>query len=658
MPIPDKSLNDALALHRAGDLSGAETAYRAMLATDPADADALHLLGVVADARGEPAQAVELISQALRVRQSPRFHSNLGMALGHLGRHEDAVAAYRRALDLRPDYPEALNNLGTSLDALNRPVEAVVAYRRALALRPDQAPWWGNLGSALLAARDPEHAEAAFRRAVALAPALASAQAGLGRVLRETNRPGEAEAAFRAQVALDPADPSAQLNLAAALGDQDRVDEAVALLPTVLAADPALPEAHHSLATALRQLGQLDQAEAAAREAVRLRPDYADALANLGTVLREQGRLTEAEAPLRRAIALRPHSASGYSDLAIALADGGRVHEALAVLDLAVALAPQDPETRHNRALLLLLMGRLAEGWPAYEVRFDTRQGRPDQRSFAQPVWRGEPLAGRTILLHAEQGLGDTIQFCRYVPMVAALGGRVVLEVQRPLLSLLAHLDSVALLLAQGDPLPPFDLQCPLLSLPLAFGTTLASVPASFPYLAAPAAVDERWRTRLPARTAREPYRIGLVWAGSPRHVNDRRRSLPFTALHPLWSVPGVTWFSLQVGPRTADLAAAPAGAIEDVGSSLPDYAETAGAIGRMDAIVSVDTSVAHLAGALGRPCLLLLPFTPDWRWLRHGTASPWYPSLQLLRQDRSSLWEPVIAAVGGRLAELLGAHP
>ena len=651
MNTMDAALQRGLAHHRAGRLAEAEADYHALLAADPRDADALHLLGVAADARGDSARAVALIGQALQVRDSPRFHSNLGMALGRLGRHDEAFAAYQRALRLRPDYPEALNNLGTTLEALGRPAEAAEAFRRALALQPEQAEWWGNLGNVLTALRQADAAEDAYRRAVALSPTLPRAHAQLGSALRKEGRPSEAEAAFRAQVTLSPDDPDAHLNLAAALGEQDRAAEAAALLPRAVALAPERPEAHHTLATALRQLGRLDEAEAAGRHALALRPHYAEALGNLGLILREQGRLDEAEPLLRRALALQPTTVRAFNDLAIVLADQARLHEALAVLDLAAALDPADAETRHHRALLLLLQGRFGEGWAEYEARFDTKQGRPDRRGFAQPRWDGEALEGRTILLHAEQGLGDTLQFCRYASLVAGRGGRVVLEVQPPLRPLLASLPGVAQLIVQGETLPPFDVCCPLLSLPRAFGmgegADAGAVPAGTPYLAPPADALARWRERLPP--GRAP-RVGVVWAGNPRHVNDRRRSLPFAALAPLWDVPGVSWASLQAGPRASDLAGAPPGVIEDLAPRLHDFGETAAAVCQLDLVVTADTAVAHLAGALGKPAFVLLPFVPDWRWLRRGGSSPWHPTLRLFRQDARREWASVVDAAAAAL--------
>jgi Flp pilus assembly protein TadD len=653
MPSRDEMLETGMTQHRAGRLAEAEATYRAMLGSDPNDADALHLLGVVEDAKGAPARAVELIGRALEIRASPRFLSNLGMALGHLDRHEEALLAYQRALQLRPDYPEALNNLGTTLEALGRPAEALVCFQNALKLQPDRAEWWSNVGNVLLLLRRHEEAEAAYRQAVALSPALPRLHGDLGRALRRQGRPAEAEAAFRTQLALDPTDPNAHLNLAASLGEQDRPAEAVQALPAALALAPERPEAHHNLSTALRQLGQLEEAEQAARRALALRPDYHDALGILGLVLREQGQLGEAERVLRQALAQRPAEIANYNSLAVTLVDAGRMHEALAVLDLAIALAPMDPGMRLHRAFVLLLLGRLAEGWPDYEARLDTTQGRLDQRHFAQPRWRGEALNGRTILLTAEQGSGDTLQFCRYAKLVADCGGRVVMEVQPPLRRLLQSLAGVDTLVAQGEALPPFDVHAPLLSLPHLFGTEISSIPTCGPYLSPPAKTLAAWEQRLP-RSDRP--RIGLAWAGNPRHVNDRRRSMNFAALEPLWALPDIAWASLQVGPRSADLATAPPGLIEDLSPALSDFAETAAAIQQLDAVITVDSAVCHLAGALGKPTHLLLPFAPDWRWLRKRADTPWYPRLRLHRQDETRDWRALMEQLAHVLRDSLAS--
>ena len=258
----------------------------------------------------------------------------------------------------------------------------------------------------------------------------------------------------------------------------------------------------------------------------------------------------------------------------------------------------------------------------------------------------GRGLNGRTILLHAEQGLGDTIQFCRYAALIAAQGGRVVLETPRALLKLLTGLQGVERLIATGDPLPAYDFHCPLMSLPHIFATSLATIPAPSSYIRIEEARRRDWRQRLSSATER---RVGLVWAGNPQHGNDRNRSLPFSALAPLWNVPGIRWYSLQLGERRADLNTAPLGVIEDLSPYLDDFTETAAAISALDLVLTVDTSVAHLAGAIGHPAWVMLPFVPDWRWLMRREDSPWYRSLRLFRQHRRGAWESCRSRHRGR---------
>ncbi|HUW80587.1 MAG TPA: tetratricopeptide repeat protein, partial [Acidocella sp.] len=615
-----------------------------MLADDPRDADALHLLGLILDVRGDPARAVLLIEQAIAVRDAPRFHANHGMVLSRLGQHEAALLAYAKALAAQPDYPEALNNQGATLEQLHRLDEAAASFRAAVTARPGYAEAWGNLGHVLRALRRPDEAEAAYHRAVAVAPGMAGLQAGLGGLLREQSRPAEAEHAYRRQVALAPGDAVALTNLAAAIGEQDRGANAAALLEQALSLAPANPETYCSLGAALQQLGRFEEAEAACRQALALRPGYNDAMANLGTILRDLGQLDAAEAMQRQVIAAWPAEAMGYSNLAVTLVDQARWYEALALLELAVAIAPGNPEIGHHRALLLLLLGRMEEGWAAYEVRFQTKQGRPDQRGFTVPQWRGEACAGRTILLHAEQGFGDTLQFVRYAIQVVAGDGRVVLEVQAPLVELLRHSLPDLTVVPRGSALPAFDLHCPLLSLPAVCGTAAAP-----PYLAASADAVARWQAYLPQ--GRKP-RVGVVWAGNARHIDDRRRSLPFKALAPLWDLEDIEWVSLQVGPSAAATYGLPP-VLRDLSPALTDFAETAAALGQLDLVITVDSAVAHLAGACGVPAWVMLPFTPDWRWLRTGDTTGWYPSLRLFRQDARRTWPVVVEAVALALREM-----
>jgi hypothetical protein len=296
----------------------------------------------------------------------------------------------------------------------------------------------------------------------------------------------------------------------------------------------------------------------------------------------------------------------------------------------------------------VLLLGRLVEGFEEYEARFTTKQGLADRRYFAQPIWSGEPIVGQTVLLHAEQGLGDTIQFVRYVPFVAERDARVLLEVEAPLARLVHSVEGVSKVIVRGEAPPGFDVHAPLLSLPRAVGTVLSTIPARVPYLAPPPEAQTRWLSRLPKTQCR---RIGIVWAGNPRQPNDRRRSVPFPALAPLWELPDVRWVSLQVGPRSQDLLAVREGLIDDLAPELDDFAETAAAVLRLDLVIAVDTAAAHLAGALGIPTWIMLPFASDWRWLCTGDRSPWYPSVRLFRQNADRSWAPVVEAIARAIA-------
>ena len=410
---------------------------------------------------------------------------------------------------------------------------------------------------------------------------------------------------------------------------------------------PVFAEAHSNLGNVLKDLGRLDDAIAAYNNAIQLKPDFAEAHSNLGNALQDLGRLDEAVAAYNQAIRFKPDFAEAHSNLGNALKNLGRLDDAIAAHNSAIFHQPDYAQGHFNLGIGLLLSGDISNGWTEYEWRWRREEKAAALRGFSKPQWQGEAVNGRTVLLHAEQGLGDTIQFCRYAALVAARGGRVILQTPRPLLSALSGVKGVDRLIAAGAPLPAFDVHCPLMSLPHIFGTRLATIPAPLAYIPVEEAKRRNWRQFFSPATGRK---IGLVWAGNPQHGNDRNRSLPFAAFAPLWNIPGVRWYSLQVGERRADLDAAPPGVIEDLSPYLDDFAETAAAISQLDLVLTVDTSVAHLAGAIGRPTWVMLPFAPDWRWLMGRQDSPWYPSVRLFRQDRRGAWESVIHSIEAAL--------
>jgi Tfp pilus assembly protein PilF len=463
--------------------------------------------------------------------------------------------------------------------------------------------------------------------------------------LHRAGRFAEAEPLYLALLREDPHHFDAMHLLGVVRQQQGRHADAVDLIGRALALRPNDPAALSNRGLSLSALGRAHEALASCDQALRLKPDYADAHNNRGLALAALRRPAEALKSYEAALALAPSHIDALNNRGIALFDFNRRDEALTCFDRVLALEPDHAHAHWNKAQVLLLAGDFARGWIEHEWRFASNPVLG--RSFAQPFWHGDTsIEGKTILLHAEQGLGDTIQFCRYAPMVAAHGARVVLEVQRPLVELMRTLDGPADVVARGDALPAFDLHCPLLSLPLAFGTEFATIPARTPYLTAPA---RDWDSRLGVKRPR----IGLVWSGNPGHKRDAARSIPFYALMPVLDA-DATFVSLQKDVRSSDAAVLKQTKIVDVADELSTFADTASLIAGLDLVISVDTSVAHLAGALGKPLWLLLPQVPDWRWLMDRDDSPWYPTARLFRQDATRAWGPVVARVRDALHAMI----
>ncbi len=504
-----------------------------------------------------------------------------------------------------------------------------------------------------------------------------------GILLAQQGRLDESVACFRQAIALWPEYGDVHSNLGNVLSFLGRVDEAVAAYEAALRLRPDDPIVLNNLSNALRLLGRLEESAAAARKAVALRADYADAHNNLGATLLMQGQAAEAADCFREALRLRPGLAEAHGNLmeavrrlgrpqeavarpgpgqespealnnqGNALKDQGRLDEAIACYRRALRHWPDYPELHYNLSLALLVQGNFAEGWPEYEWRW---RWHPELvRPFRQPPWDGTPLDGRTILLYAEQGLGDTIQFLRYAALVKERGGTVVLECQEVLLALAATCPGIDRLVAAGSELPAFDTHAPLLSLPRIFRTTLETVPARVPYLSADPGPVERWREAL---AAVEGFKIGIAWQGNPGNPNDQRRSIPLTGFEPLARLEGVRLLSLQKG-RGAQQLAELAGRfpVTDLADRQPGdidpFVNTAAVMKNLDLVVTVDTAVAHLAGALGVPVWVLLPHVPDWRWLLEREESPWYPTMRLFRQKEAGNW----AEVFGRVARLVASR-
>jgi tetratricopeptide (TPR) repeat protein len=687
--IPE-ALANAVQHLQAGELQIAEQIYRQILAVDPDQADALHLLGVIAFQMGKHEFAIKYISRAIDLDGTESaFHSNLGNAFKAQGKLDEAVASYRRALELRPDDAGAYNNLGSALQAQGKLDEAVESYRWALKLNPDHVEARGNLGNAFQNQGRLDEAIEAYRRALELNPDLPEAHYNLGNAYQEKGKLDEAVASYCQELKLKPAHAQAHNNLGIAYKYQGKLDEAVACFHRALELRPDEAEVYSNLGTALVEQGKLDKALDSYRRALELRPDYAIAHYNLGNALQAQGKLEqavasyhqalelkpddpvaqnnlgnvyqaqekldEAVACYRRALQLEPDYAEAYSNLGNAFRQLRRFDESLASYAQALRIKADCAEALFNRSLLRLLVGDFQRGWPEYEWRWKT--GQLVERKFSQPLWDGNPLEGRTILLHAEQGFGDTIQFVRFAPLVKERGAAVILECQRGLLPLLEGV-AVDRLVGEGQEIPSFDVHAPLLSLPGIFKTRLNTIPANIPYLFAKPPLVERWRARLQQIAG---YQIGVAWQGSPGYRSDRDRSINLTHFTTLARIPGVRLISLQKGTGTNQLSdVRDLLPITDFRDELDDtngpFMDTAAIMQSLDLVIAADTAVAHLAGALGVPVWLALSFVPHWPWLLDRTDSPWYPTMRLFRQKRPGDWAGVFDEIQSALRERLNS--
>jgi len=623
------------ALRAAGQAEDAAQAYTRAIRLD--GLNELARLGVaeLKLASGRPADA--LIDFELALRHRPALvaaHLGRGNALAVMSRFEAALASYQRALELHPRLPEAEFAAGFALSRLGRLKEAETRYRRALVERPDFAAAWMNLGSLLRDQGSEGYAEAALTRAVELRPDLISGWINLAMLERERGRPANAEAHLRRALALNPEQVETHIAWCQFRAGEHDLAGAWGWLRWALARDPDQPEA-----------------------------------ANMrGILLHTEGRFAEAVAAFEQAEVLGHRAAC--SNRGNTLLDLGCMDEALAAHAAAVALDPAHAGAQYNLALTQLRLGDWERGWPGYESRWRFREVHRRPRTFTEPRWRGETLHGQRILLHAEQGLGDTIQFCRYAALVAERGGFPVLEVQPPVERLMHSLAAVRAGRAEVALLGGkrtesglrFDLECPLLSLPAVFGTAVGTVPWTGAYLAAdPELVAEK---RLALRGMRAdagpetPLRIGMAWAGNPRYKADRQRSTTLSTLLPVLRTPDITWISLQKGEAAGQISSLPDDVVLlDGASEAPDLADTAAVIDGLDLVISTDTSIAHLAGAMGKPVWILLPHLSDWRWMQEVERTPWYPTARLLRQPTPGDWRAVVERAICELALLRRAN-
>ena len=675
-------LQRGLALHQQGKLLEAGAAYESVLKQNPSHFDALHLLGIIASQSNNHQLAGDLIAQAIALYpNNAAFYANRGIALQALKQFDAAVASYDKAISLKPDHAQAYFNRGDALQVLKKFDAAVASYDKVIDLNPDSVEAYANRGNALQELKQFDAAVGSYDKAIALKPDSAEAHSNRGLALHELKKFDAAIVSFDRAIALNPDSAQAYYNRGnslqelkqfdAAVASYDRAiglkseyaeahynrgnslqelkqfDAAVASYENAVSIRPEYAEAHSNLGDALQAIKQFDAALTCYNKAIDCRPEYAEAYANRGVALKELKQFEASVASYDRAIQLKPDYAEAFSNRGIALENLNQFTAAIASYEKAISLKPDYAEAYWNKSLALLLRGDFAKGWPLYEWRWKNEISQTKLRNFTQPLWLGQAsLQGKTILLHSEQGLGDTIQFCRYAKVVKELGARVVMEVPEPLMGLFSGIEGVDELMVKGSPLPDFDFHCPLLSLPLAFQTTLANIPRNQAYLTSLPNKVVEWKVKLGPQTKR---RVGLVWSGSTGHKNDHNRSLTFDGLSRYLSN-DFEYICLQKEMRDWDKESLKKSSVQYFGDEVNDFTDTAALCELVDVVISVDTSVAHLAAALGKPTWVLLPFAPDWRWLLDIVDSPWYESMRLYRQDADRDWAGVVKRVGNDL--------
>jgi len=683
---PSPELHQAIALHKSGKLNEAKTLYKKLLNKFPQNVTALTNLGAIEFQQGKFNKAIKIIEQSLKIKPDQPFaHNNLGNALKELKRFDDALTSYNhaielkpdyadayfnratilkelyrlddaltsfdRAIELRPDYADAYNNRGITLIELKRLDDALVNFDRAIELKPSYADTYNNRGIALQKLKRLDEALKNFDRAVELKPDYIDAYNNRGFTLKELKRPDEELANYDREILLKPNHANIHFKRASVLKELKRFDEALVSYDRAIELEPNFTSAHFNRGNTLNELRRHDEALSSFERTLALKPDYADALLNLGNTFSELNRYDEALSTFERTLAIKPEFAEAYLNKGNALNKLKRLDEALVSYNRAIELRPDYADAHWNKALLKLLLGEYREGWQLYEWRRRKDDTKNNYNNYSQPLWLGDqPLQGKTILIYSEQGFGDTIHFCRYVPMVEKLGANVILATHNALSSLIGTLKGNFTIVENGKTISSPDFQCPMMSLPLAFKTSVETIPASIPYLFADPLKKKLWNNKLGKKTK---TRIGLAWSGNAIYKNDRNRSLSLKHLSPILKLP-FEFHSIQKEYRATDLETLnELNKIQHHQNELEDFSDTAALIDKMDLVISVDTSVAHLAGALGKKVLILLPYVPDFRWMLDRSDSPWYPTATLFRQPETDDWESAIADIIQYLKQL-----
>jgi tetratricopeptide (TPR) repeat protein/GT2 family glycosyltransferase len=613
-----------------GRLRHTEYLHHLALQKNPNNPLALYSLGLIAHQKGNHDTAAELIKKAISNNPDmPQYHNTLGVIFEILEKYEEAVTSYQKAVSIKPDYAEAYHNMAIAFQSQSQYAAAVEKCKRAISIEPDYAQAYNTLGFSLEKQQLYDEAIKYYRKAIQLKPDFAEAYNHLGVVLSIQENPAEAIDNYKQALKYDPNYAEVYNNMGIALKIKEQFAEAISCFEKAIELEPDFAEAYYNLANSLRDKAQSTDAIKNYRQAVLFKPDFAEAYNGLGNVLNAKGEYAE--------VIENDKAIENYRK--------------------ALQIKPDFAEAHWNMSLVLLRSGRFTEGWEEYEWRQN-----PDLKmtlyphSYETPQWDGLDFKDKKLIVHCEQGLGDTLQFVRYLPMVKDHGGTVILEIRKPLYELLRSFPGVDELVEASfeyKQTVKVDYHVSLMDLPKIFETTLETIPAEIPYINACPAKVEYWRKKLTT----PDFKVGIVWAGSPTHGNDRYRSCALKHFAPLTEINGVRLYGLQKGKATAQVELNEEMAITNLGNEFEDFTDTAAAIENLDLIISVDTSVLHLAGAMGKPVWALLPFSPDWRWMLNRQDSPWYPTMKLFRQKKWGQWEFVFQDVAKELKNMVSNY-
>ena len=644
---PNDQLQKVIQLYQTGNMAGTEQICREMLDAFPDSYMLLNVLGAAVQAQGRIEEAIAAFDRMLRL--NPDFaegYYNRGVAFSELGQTQEAVQDYSRTVELNPDFYNAHLNLGLVLESLGHCDQAVQSFNQAIALEPDNALAYNNRAFSLMNAAKLDAALKDCEKATAIDPNLPEIHNIRGLIYDKLGKNQRAVNSFKQALKLKPGSVQFKVNLAKSLNELEKYEQALTHCKQAIKSNPNIPDAYYNRGIALQGLIRLEEAVESYDLAIELSPKASDAFCNRGICFHRLGNVEKGFADFNAAIELNPDSVRAFSNRGLSHRLVGQFDLAEKDFNKALSIDPNHGSTLFNRALLYLLTGDFERGWKEYEWRWT----KSAKRIFRYgKVWEGEPLSGKRIFIYGEQGIGDFIQFVRYLPQLQNMGARVILECGKALGRLMINFKGHDRLEIKADNKEPqiknsFDYHLPIMSLPMMFHSTLDTIPATVPYLFADTDLKRIWHSRIENKDA---LGVGVVWAGNPSHKGDRRRSVSLSRFSPLKEINGVHLYSLQKEAHELWTDQDPDNFFtRDFGPQLSDFADTAAIISNLDLIISVDTSVAHLAGALGKETWILLPFSPDWRWLTQREDSPWYPTVRLFRQPAPGDWDNVFETV------------